>query len=105
MAQRIVARAGGARALWRAWSGKTLTLKSFVAHNFMDASVVAPAWALMEQGQISDEPAVWEAQERLGALSQPETGRLVPTCTQHSVLDSAENTTLLKLLPLRVKTN
>ncbi|WP_216698685.1 hypothetical protein [Arthrobacter sp. H41] len=109
MGQRIIARAGGARALWHAWRGKTLAVKTFVVHNFMDASVVAPAWALIEQGQISDDPAVREAQERLGAcmytMSHPETGQLVPACTQHSVLDSTENKQLLKLLPLRVKTN
>ncbi len=38
-------------------------------------------------------------------MSHPETGRLVPACAQYSVLDSAENKTLLKLLPLRVKNN
>ncbi len=108
MGRRIILRAGGTRALWRAWRSRTLALKTFVVHNFMDASVVAPAWAMMEQGQVSDEPAVREAQERLGAcmytMSHPETGRLVPACTQHSVLDPGENKQLLKLLPLRVKT-
>ncbi|WP_028281031.1 hypothetical protein [Arthrobacter sp. H5] len=105
--RRMLARAGGARTLWRAWRSSTLGIKSFVVHNFMDASVVAPAWALMEQGLTSDEPAVREAQERLGAcmytMSHPETGRLVPACTQHSVLDPAENNELRRLLPLRVK--
>jgi hypothetical protein len=105
--RRVVARAGGVRAVWRAWRDKTLGVKSFVVHNFMDASVVVPAWALMERGQVSEDPAVREAQERLGAcmysMSHPETGRLVPACTQHSVLDPAANVELRRLLPLRVR--
>ncbi len=107
LARRILARAGGIRALLRAWRHNKLSMKTFVVHNFMDASVVGPAWAMMEQGLTSDEPAVKEAQERLGAcmytMSHPETGRLVPACTQHSVLDPAENSELRRLLPLRVK--
>ena len=71
----------------------------------MDASDVAPAWALMEQGQISDDPKIRETQERLGscmyAMSHPETGRLVPACVQHSSLDAAENAGLRRMLPLR----
>lgn len=107
VARRMVKRAGGVRSLWRAWRGGTLRIKSFVVHNFMDASVVAPAWAMMERGETSQDPAVKEAQERLGAcmytMSHPETGQLVPACTQHSVLDPGENTELRRLLPLRVK--
>lgn len=107
VARRIVARAGGVRAVARAWRRNKLGVKTFVVHNFMDASVVRPAWEMMEQGLTSEDPAVKEAQERLGAciytMSHPETGRLVPACTQHSVLDPGENRDLRKLLPLRVK--
>ncbi|CAA9232387.1 MAG: Radical SAM domain protein [uncultured Arthrobacter sp.] len=106
-ARRMVRRAGGLRSLWDAWRTKSLSIKSFVVHNFMDAAVVAPAWDMMQQGQISDEPKIREAQERLGAcmytMSHPETGQLVPACTQHSVLDPAANIELRRLLPLRVK--
>lgn len=104
---RMITRAGGVRAVWRAWRNKALGVKSFVVHSFMDASVVVPAWALMEQGKVSEDPALREAQERLGAcmytMSHPETGRLVPACAQHSVLDPAANVELRRLLPLRVK--
>jgi hypothetical protein len=104
---RIVKRAGGGSAILRAWRSRSLGFKSFVVHNFMDASVVAPAWELMEEGRSSDDPAVKEAQERLAAcmytMSHPETGRLVPACVQHSVLDPDENRGLRKLLPLTVK--
>lgn len=106
LGRRLTIRAGGLRALWRSWRGKNLGVKSFVVHNFMDAEVVAPAWELMQRGQTSDEPAVREAQERLEAcmytMSHPETGQLIPACTQHSVLDPAANVELRRLLPLRV---
>ena len=105
--RRLVRRAGGGRAVLQAWRHQELGVKSFVVHHFMDASVVGPAWALMEKGTTSEDPAIREAQERLGAcmytMAHPETGRLVPACTQHSVLDPAENTELRKLLPLTVK--
>jgi hypothetical protein len=105
--RRILKRAGGPTAVLRAWRRGSLGIKSFVVHNFMDASVVSPAWELMEQGRASDEPAVKEAQERLAAcmytMSHPETGRLVPACVQHSVLDPEENRGLRKLLPLTVR--
>ncbi len=65
--RRQIRRAGGIRALWRAWRAGSLSVKTFVVHNFMDAAVVAPAWELMLQGRTSDDPAVREAQERLGA--------------------------------------
>lgn len=107
LGRRIIRRAGGIRAVWRAWRSKNLSVKTFVVHNFMDSEVVAPAWALMEQGEVSDDPAVREAQERLGAcmytMAHPQTGQLVPACTQHSVLDPAENRELRIMLPLRVK--
>jgi hypothetical protein len=67
----------------------------------MDASVVAPAWVMMACGETSQDPAVKETQECLGAcmytMSHPETGRLVPACPQHSVLDSDDNATLRRL--------
>ncbi|GAB3536318.1 hypothetical protein GCM10027403_16700 [Arthrobacter tecti] len=105
--RRMVRRAGGVEALWRAWRSKSLGVRSFVVHNFMDAEVVAPAWKLMQQGKISDDPTVRETQERLGAcmytMSHPETGQLVPACAQHSVLDPVANVELRRLLPLRVR--
>ncbi|WP_216699810.1 hypothetical protein [Arthrobacter sp. H5] len=95
LGRRVIKRAGGIRAVWRAWRSESLGVKTFVVHNFMDSEVVAPAWALMEQGEVSGDPAVREAQERLGAcmytMAHPQTGQLVPACTQHSVLDPAEN--------------
>lgn len=105
--RRMVRRAGGVRALWRAWRSKSLGVKSFVVHNFMDADVVAPAWALMQQGKTSEDPAVRATQERLEAcmytMSHPETGQLIPACAQHSVLDPVANVELRRLLPLRVR--
>ncbi len=103
--RRLAGRAGGvlhlARAAWR----REVYFKTFVVHNFMDAADVAPAWALMEQGRTSEDPAITATQERLGAcmyaMSHPETGRLVPACVQHSSLDAAENAGLRKLLPIR----
>lgn len=107
LARRILARAGGLPHVFRAFRRKKLGIKAFVVHNFMDASEVKPAWELMEQGQSSSDPKIRETQERLAAcmytMSHPETGQLVPACTQHSVLDPAENVGLRKLLPLLVK--
>lgn len=75
---------------------------TFVVHAFMDAAVVRRAWEAMERGEIAAEPEVRAAQERLQACSyamaHPETGRLVPACVQHSVLDQAENLALRELL-------
>ena len=77
---------------------------TFVMHRFMHAEDVAPAWELMERGETSADPLIAETQERLQACSyamaHPETGRLVPACVQHSVLDPAENHGLSQLLPL-----
>ena len=77
---------------------------TYVMHMFMDAKQVKPAWELMEQGVTATDPAVRGTQERLGAcvyaMAHPETGRLVPACVQHSVLDPGENVELRKLLPL-----
>lgn len=77
---------------------------TFVVHAFMDAAIVRPAWEAMERGEIADEPEVRAAQERLQACSyamaHPDTGRLVPACVQHSVLDPVENLALRELLPI-----
>lgn len=98
--RRAVARSGGLRALLR-HRPRPLT---FVMHTFMDAADVAPAWALLEQGVTSPDPAVRATQERLQAcvyvMAHPEQDRVVPACVQHSVLDPAENSGLRKLLPL-----
>lgn len=104
LASRIVRRGGGARKLLRSVRRGTTGFRTFVVHNFMDAEQVAPAWALMRQGVVSDDPLLRETQERLGscvyAMSHPETGELVPACVQHSVLDPVENVELRRLLPL-----
>ena len=79
---------------------------TYVVHNFMDAADVAPAWQLMQAGQVATDPAVRATQERLSActyaMAHPETGELVPACVQHSVLDPGENEQLRRLLPLTV---
>jgi len=71
-------------------------------HSFMDASLVAPAWAALERGEVSDDPEVRAAQERLSACSyamaHPEDGRIVPACAQHAVFDPGENRRLVELL-------
>ncbi len=90
----------GVRALVR---GRPRAL-TFVVHAFMDAAVVAPAWAALERGEVADEPEVRAAQERLQACSyamaHPQDGRTVPACVQHAVLDVHENRDLLVLLPM-----
>jgi hypothetical protein len=100
-AGRFVRRAGGMRELVAGGAPRALT---FVMHNFMDAEVVRPAWELMQRGEVSDDPAVREAQERLSACSyamaHPESGTLVPACAQHGVLDPDENRALATLLPM-----
>ncbi|WP_220094042.1 hypothetical protein [Arthrobacter sp. AQ5-05] len=105
--RRLAKRAGGLRHIISAARAGRLSLKTFVVHNFMDAADVAPAWDLMEKGVVSEDPKTREVQERLGAcmytMSHPETGKLVPACVQHSVLDPAENAGLRKLLPLSPK--
>lgn len=107
LAQRISRRAGGLRALMGAAARRKIGFKTFVVHSFMDAAAVQPAWDLMQQGITSDDPKIAETQERLGAcmytMSHPETGKLIPACVQHSVLDPGENAGLRKLLPLTVK--
>lgn len=77
---------------------------TFVMHRFMHAEDVKPAWELLQQGETSDDPRIVETQERLAAcfyaMAHPETGQIIPACVQHSVLDPAENATLVELLPL-----
>jgi hypothetical protein len=100
-AGRFVRRAGGVRELLDGGGPRALT---FVMHNFMDAAVVRPAWELLQRGEMSSDPAVLEAQERLQACSyamaHPESGMLVPACAQHGVLDPDENRELAVLLPM-----
>ncbi|GGL89056.1 hypothetical protein [Nakamurella endophytica] len=80
---------------------------SFVLHSFMDAADVRPAWEAMERGEEAADPRIAVTQQRLRACSyamaHPETGRLVPACVQHSVLDPGENAELRRLLPLTVR--
>ncbi len=77
---------------------------TLVMHQFMDAADVAPAWELMQQGVVADDPHLRSVQERLQAchyaMAHPEDGTLVPACAQHSVLDPGENAALRTLLPL-----
>ena len=99
-ARRFAGRAGGVRALLRD-RPRAIT---YVMHSFMDADKVKPAWELLQRGEMSDEPAIRETQERLQACSyamaHPESGELVPACAQHSVLDPEENLRLTEELPL-----
>ncbi len=98
--RRFAARAGGLRALARQ-RPQALT---YVMHAFMDADKVKPAWELLRRGELSDEPAIRETQERLQACSyamaHPDSDELVPACAQHSVLDPEENLRLQERLPL-----
>ena len=77
---------------------------TFVVHAFMDASVVAPAWELLQTGREAADPVIREAQERLQScvysMAHPETGEIVPACVQHSVLDPEANRQLAVLLPI-----
>lgn len=102
-AVRTVRRVGPV-ALGRALLGRRVVPMTFVMHRFMHAADVGPAWELLERGETSDDPRITETQERLRACSyamaHPETGRLVPACVQHSVLDPGENRVLSELLPL-----
>jgi hypothetical protein len=99
-ARRFTRRAGGLRALRHGVRPVT-----FVMHSFIDARDVAPAWDLLQRDQMSHEPRIRAAQERLQAcvysMGHPETGTVVPACVQHSVLDPHENGQLVDLLPIR----
>ena len=80
---------------------------TFIMHRFMHAEDVIAAWELLERGESSDDPRLKETQERLQACSyamaHPETGRLVPACVQHSVLDPVENRELSVKLPISLR--
>ncbi|MEO9181174.1 MAG: radical SAM protein [Acidimicrobiales bacterium] len=97
---RTVRRAGGVRRLIKDRPRPT----TFVMHRFMHAADVAPAWEMLQRGEMSSEPRILETQERLlacsYAMAHPETGELVPACVQHGVLDPDENASLATLLPL-----
>jgi hypothetical protein len=101
-ARRTLRRIGGVRALRRG-----VVPMTFVMHRFMHAEDVAPAWELLERGALSDDPRIRETQERLQAcayaMAHPETGRVVPACVQHSLLDPAENARLRRELPIVIK--
>ncbi len=103
-ARRFVDRAGGLAAV-RRHGVQPLT---FVMHSFMDARVVRPAWELLQAGETAKDDQIRAAQERLAACSyamaHPETGKLVPACVQHSILDPGENARLSQLLPLKAGT-
>ena len=98
--RRTVRRAGGLGRLMKDHPRPT----TFVMHRFMHAADVQPAWALLERGQMSSDPRILETQERLlacsYAMAHPETGKLIPACVQHGVLDPDENVALATLLPL-----
>jgi len=100
-AGRALRRAGGPLALLR-HRPRPVT---FVMHSFMDASLVAPAWEALERGEVSHDPDVRAAQERLSACSyamaHPREGRIVPACAQHAVYDPPENVRLVELLRRR----
>ncbi|WP_247595919.1 MULTISPECIES: radical SAM domain-containing protein [unclassified Rhodococcus (in: high G+C Gram-positive bacteria)] len=102
----VLRRCGGPRVLSVALLRREVRPMTFVVHRFMDAENVAPAWKLMQDGQVSSDPALRETQDRLAActysMAHPETGELVPACVQHSVLDPGENQELRRLLPLTV---
>ena len=104
--RRALRRSGGLRTVLRAVARGRVRPMTFVMHVFMDAEVVEPAWQLMLRDEVSDDPAVRAAQERLGAcayaMAHPELGRTVPACVQHSVLDPEANARLRRLLPLEV---
>ena len=95
--RRFVRRAGGLLAFRHGVHPVT-----FVMHSFMDARDVAPAWALLQRGTMSDEPRIRATQERLQAciyhMAHPESDELVPACVQHSVLDQGENRELVTML-------
>jgi hypothetical protein len=106
LVRRLVLRSGGVRRVCMAARGGRVSPMTYVVHHFMDAADVAPAWRLMQEEQVADDPAVRATQERLTActyaMAHPETGELVPACVQHSVLDPGENEQLRQLLPLTV---
>jgi hypothetical protein len=101
---RMLRRAGGTLRVLRQWREGEIAPMTYVVHSFMDAADVVPAWTASCAGEVSTDPRLRAAQERLAAcvytMAHPETGELVPACVQHSVLDPAQNVALRKLLPL-----
>jgi hypothetical protein len=99
VAARLVRRAGGLRAL-----GRGIQPVTFVMHRFIDAADTAAAWNHLEGGTAPDDDLVGTV-ERLQAcaysMPHPGTGRMVPACVQHAVLDPIENAQLVELLPRR----
>ena len=97
---RLVRRSGGPVAMLR----NGVRPMTFVMHSFMDAADVAPAWHLLQEGVMSEDPVIRATQERLQAcvytMAHPDSDLLVPACAQHSVLDVGENAQLRQLLPL-----
>jgi hypothetical protein len=97
---RTVCRLGGPAVLLR----HRVVPMTFVMHRFMHAGDVKPAWELLERGEMSADPTIRETQERLQACSyamaHPESGRVVPACVQHAVLDPSENLQLSRELPI-----
>ncbi len=97
---RLLRRSGGPLMVLR----RGVRPMTFVMHSFMDAADVAPAWRLLQDGVLSDDPTIRATQERLQAcvytMSHPDRDLLVPACAQHSVLDLDENAALRQLLPL-----
>ena len=104
--RRLIERSGGVRYVRSSWRLGGVTPMTYVVHNVMDAADVAPAWELMQDGQVATDRAIRVTQDRLSActyaMAHPETGELVPACVQHSVLDPGENQRLRRLLPLTV---
>ncbi|MFC6286127.1 radical SAM domain-containing protein [Nocardioides sp. GCM10027113] len=103
-AGRAVRRSGGpAHLAWSLATGRVRAL-TVVVHAFMDAAVVTAAYEAGERGEVAADPEVRAAQERLAACSyhmaHPGTGRLVPACVQHGVLDPGENRRLVVDLPM-----
>jgi len=98
--RRTLVRIGGPTVLLR----QRIVPMTFVMHRFMHAADVKPAWDLLEHGAMSPDPRIRETQERLQACSygmaHPETGRIVPACVQHAILDPVENLRLSLELPL-----
>lgn len=81
-----------------------LARTTYVMHSFMDAADVAPAWELLQRGEVAADPRLRATQERLQAcaygMAHPDRDEIVPACVQHSVLDEQENARLAGLLPL-----
>ncbi len=81
-ARSVISRSGGVLGLTRAALRRDSAPMTFEVHMFMDAEDVAPAWALMQAGIRSDDPAIAITQERLAActysMAHPETGSLCP---------------------------